>query len=267
MSRSRPIWAAVRAPSGRICPERLRHFVSRSATKQRSVRPMKDLRTEDDLRAAFEELSQGAPEAARVLPSAAPRAEQRRRQLHAWAPAGAAAAVVAIVVGLTVALSPDRGSGPPALGIRAGDLVGIQWQVRSVGGTSAAQTLVMEIEPNGRFFQNIGSCSALEGQMSIALTKLKIEHVRLSLGLCPIIPKETPLQQQQATALKAMLSGTVSWFAEDGRLTLRKDGVPAMVYTPFADSPAHTRQWTFHGVGISLPADWPSNAVRCGTPT
>src|SRR5215467_7106234 len=64
-----------------------------------------------------------------------------------------------------------------------------------------------------------------------------------------------------------MLSGIVSWFAEDGRLTLRKDGVPAMVYTPFADSPAHTRQWTFHGVGISLPADWPSNAVRCGTPT
>lgn len=229
------------------------------------MRPMNDLRTEDELRAALDELSHGAPEIADVLPAA--RADTNRRRRGRWAPVTAAAAVIAVAVGVAVGLAHNGRSGPPASDQTYGDVVGIQWQVHSVGGTPSGQGYGLYIEPNGRFGQNIGSCSSLQGKLSITRTQLKIDHVRLSLGLCPGVPtRPHPKQQQQATALKDMLTGTLSWSIENGQLTLRKDAAPTIVYARSPNSPAHTRQWTFHGVGISLPASWPANAVRCGAP-
>jgi hypothetical protein len=226
---------------------------------------MNGLRTEDDLRAALDELSLDAPAAADVLPRNLSGVALSRRRIRRWAPVAAAALVVALAVGLALGLSRGGNSAPSAVG-RASDLVGVQWQVASVGGARATQGFGLEIEPNGRFGQNIGSCSSLQGQLSITGTYLKIHNVRLSLGLCPIVPKATPLEEQETAALKSMLTGTVSWSIPDGQLTLRKDGVPTIVYARSRQSPASTRQWTFRGVGISVPSDWPLNAEHCGTP-
>lgn len=231
------------------------------------MRPMNDLRTEDELRAALEELSHGAPEIANVLPTTTADTQQRRRRLVRWTPVAAAAAVVAVAAGVVVGLAHNGRSGPPATSANTSDLVGIEWQAQSVDGAPAARGLTLKIEPNGRFWQNIGSCSSLLGQLSITPTELKIDHARLSLGLCPGIPATpSPRQRQQAAALKHMLTGTVSLSIQNGQLTLHKGGVPTIVYARSPHSPAHTRQWTFHGVGISLPASWQANTVRCGAP-
>lgn len=225
---------------------------------------MNDLRTEDDLRAALDDLSLDAPVIADLLPSTVGRRQWSRR-LRRWAPVAAGATIVALAAGLTVGLSRHGRSGPPAAG-HANDLVGVQWQVRNVAGSRIAEGFGLRIEPNGRFAQNIGGCSSLHGLLSITPTQLKIRQVQLAIGLCPIVAGSTRLQQQQSAAVKAMLTGTVSWSIHDGLLTLRKDGVAPIVYRRSANSPAQTRQWSYHGVGISLPASWPANALRCATP-
>jgi hypothetical protein len=226
---------------------------------------MNDLRTEHDLRAALDELSRDAPEIADVLPGIAVATAPRRQRLRRWAPVAAVLAVVAVAVGVAVALARNDHSAPPTSG-GPSNLVGIDWRVHSVGGTPAASRIRLKIEPNGRFGQNLGSCMYLQGHLSIAGTLLKIEHVRQSSGLCPYIPTPSSEQQQQAKALKDMLIGTVSWSIHDGQLTLSKAGVATIVYVRSPHSPAQTRQWTFHGVGVSLPASWQENAVRCSTP-
>jgi hypothetical protein len=68
------------------------------------------------------------------------------------------------------------------------------------------------------------------------------------------------------SAFRRILAGTISWSLHDSRLTLVKEGAPTVVYSHYGRA-GDLRQWTFQGVGISLPAEWPKNAQHCGTAT
>lgn len=213
------------------------------------------------------ESCQQVPTVAEVLPHPAPDQRHRARSVRWLAPASAVAVVLAVALVFVHNRQPGREVGAG----NSHGLVAVQWQVQAVGGSRTAQQLTMQIEPNGRFAQNIERCASLQGQLTITATDLKIDDVRLSVGSCPADPTQTRKDTDQATdiarALRHMFSGTVSWSIESNHLTLHKDGVPTVVYSRSAQSPASVRQWTFRGVGISVPADWPVNAERCGTPT
>lgn len=231
--------------------------------------PMNASLTEDDLRAALVELSQNAPAPADVLPDRDGVGRSRRR--YRWL-APAAAAAVAAAVGISVALIGHQPAGPPAAG--RGDLaalLGVQWQLRAVGGRAVVPELPLQIEPNGRFGQNLGQCSSLLGHAELTPTQVEIQRVRFSGGLCPA-PREAPSPEQQrraaatVKAVRGTLSGILSWAVRGRTLVLSRPGALALSYTRARHSPVRTRQWTFHGVGITLPRAWPKNALRCATP-
>lgn len=232
---------------------------------------MNALRTENDLRAALVELSQDPPTPSEVLPE---RPELRpRRRLPRWL-APAAAAAIAAAVAIAASMLGHGAARPPAAAGHLGALVGVQWQLRAVGDRPATLPLVLQIEPNGRFSQNLGQCASLDGRALLATTQIKVQRVRRSLGLCPAIPsaaRPSPAQRRRAAAtanvLGRTLRDTLSWTVADGRLMLFRPGAPALTYTRSPHSPVQTRQWTFHGVGITVPRAWPKNALRCGTPT
>jgi heat shock protein HslJ len=225
---------------------------------------MNDLRSEADLRAALDELSADAPDVSVILPSAdVPYSPRRLRWL-----AAAAAAVVVAAVAVAVALTRNN-STPPA-GRPPTALVGIGWRLQSIGGhpVTGRPNPTFYIKPNGRFYQNrLGPCSSVLGRLTGTPTALRIEHARLSFGMCPALyPKPGPAVARNNAALRHVLTGTLSWTLDGDRLVLRKPGAPTLVYTRSPGSPAHVREWTYRGVGITLPATWPANAIRCGVP-
>ena len=223
---------------------------------------MNDLRTEADLRAALDLLGDGAPDPADVVPTrTVPAASRRNRWL---APIAAAAIVVAVAVGVKLhASSPDA----PATPAGTGNLVAVVWQVDTIAGTAVPRGFTMQIQPNGNFWQNVGSCSSVTGDLSMTSTQLVVHSSRLTVGLCPITLPYIPAQQLASQQLRSLFTGTLTWSVSKRTLTVRGASGQMVTYTPIPGTPSHLRQWTFHGVGISVPRSWPANARHCGAPT
>lgn len=221
---------------------------------------MSTLRTEDDLRAALDTLSQGAPAVDDVLP-----ARDAQVPSRSWPRLLAAAVVVAGVAVLAVVLTRSRGTHPAASTGYDRDLVAVLWRVESIDGQPPGAQLTMRIEPNGRFHQNFFACSGLEGRLMISAHQFVVNVVRPIIGLCPGLLHTTQAPARAAVALRHVFAGTVSWSIAGDHLTLTKAGAPTVVYV--RTSPTALRQWTYHGVGISVPANWTRNAQDgCGTP-
>lgn len=224
---------------------------------------MNDLRTEDELRAALDALSDGAPDSADVLPRGSVRAAHRRRRLVWLAPV----AVALIVVGLAIGLA-QRGdhTSRPSGGGDPRDLVGVTWKVLTIDGQSPDQFLALKIEPNGRFYQGVGSCDGLQGRLRLTETELVTTSRRPSFGLCPVRRGEPAAERQTTATLGKIFRGSASWSLRNGRLTLSRSGAPTVVYGHNGRA-TELRQWTYHGVGISVPATWPKNAEFCDAAT
>jgi hypothetical protein len=230
---------------------------------------MNTLRTERDLQAALVELSDGAPDAADVLPSAAPQ-RASRRWLYRLAPVVAAAAVIALALTLVITGRPGTSSrGGPSGSSSNGatsDLVGIRWQVQTVGGKSADHGVALLIRANGWLDADYEVCGSVRAQFMISSSHLTFERQQLPPQACPEGHPLSNVSQMTIDAVDHMFFGTVSWSVRGDRLTLRKSGAPTIVYTRYPSVPATTRAWTFEGVGISVPASWPANHVRCSEP-
>jgi hypothetical protein len=194
--------------------------------------------------------------------------ERPRRRLSWWAPLTAAAAVAVVAVGVTVGLAHGRHH-PATTDTPVGELASINWQLTSLNGSTKLGGGYLWIEPNGRFAQSLPGCGAqLQGQLSITDTHLGITQTHLgSIGeSCPVLPKPQPTDPAYTAGVKALWSGSLSWTLRGAALSLTNTDGTTATYTRSPRSPARTRQWTYHGLGISLPANWPANATKCGTP-
>lgn len=224
-----------------------------------------DLRTEADLYAALDELSHGAPQLSDVLPDRWAGTRPGRKPGRWLAPVAAVAIVLAVVLGLVHwGATSNHTATPPASDVN--ELVGIEWRVQAVGATLTAPTGTLRIDPTGRFTQTVPPCGNVRGRLTAAATTMTIEQVHTILGLCPYIPHEPHTNPAAITGIRAMFHHVITWTVHDGHLTLHQDGLPDIRYVRAPGSPERTRQWTYRGVGISVPADWAANAQRCGTP-
>lgn len=102
------------------------------------------------------------------------------------------------------------------------------------------------------------------GELDVSPTLLKIAHVEHAIGTC--IQSRPAPSRTVVAALQKLFEGDLTWSVTGDRLTLRRAGAPTAVYQPEYWSATPSRQWLYRGVGISVPATWRKNALRCATP-
>jgi hypothetical protein len=228
---------------------------------------MSVLRTEHDLRVALVELGADAPSVEDVLPSRddAPHSEPKRARLGGRYLLPAVAVIATLVVAGVIATLPDGRRDQPPAGHDTTQAVGVWWQLVSISGRPVTAQLALQIKPNGRFQQFLGAaCESLYGQLEASPTLLKVTHTEHAIGSClqsPPAPSRTVV-----SALQNLFEGDLTWSVTGDRLTLHRGGAPTAVYQPEYWSGTPSRQWLYKGVGISVPATWRKNALRCATP-
>jgi hypothetical protein len=224
-----------------------------------------DLRTEQDLQAALDLLCSDAPAPAAVLlPIQAAAQRPVRRPWAGWLrPVAAALVVLAVAAGITFATSSQPAADKPMSGPNA--VVGVWWQLQRVNGqhhgTGGAS---LDIGVRGNFQQGLGLCEWVSGRITVTPSVLQLAHVRHVSASCIAVRGET--SRRFVTDLRRLLRGNVNWSVSANTLTLHAAGVTA-TYRPHPGSGTPSRQWTYRGVGISVPASWPRNAMRCDAPT
>jgi hypothetical protein len=198
----------------------------------------------------------------------APADDRPRGGRRMWAPAIAAAAVAALVLagvgtGLLRSQQPAATPGPVSA------LVGILWQSHSAGGAQRDLGYPLKIEPNGRFEQYLALCgSVLRGQLVIDGPRLTVTQAQVgdNGASCLMSPKINRRTRAVTELFTTLFTDTLTWTVHGDQLTLRNSNGLSVTYTRSAISPARTRRWSFHGLGISLPATWPADATQCGVP-
>ena len=225
-----------------------------------------DLRTEQDLVVALDVLCSDAPTVESVMPGAdkSSTSTKQRRLVAALVPVAAALATAGIAIGIVVAQS----SAPPADQHSPADsnsVVGVWWKLHQINGQDLNSIdLSFDIDVHGNFEQTLGGCEWLTGQVTVTPGTLRLDDVQHPIGDCSVA---IPLPHNATkTALARLLHDDLAWSVSDSTLTLHGSGVTA-TYTPYTLSGTPSRQWTYHGVGISVPASWPRNATRCSGPT
>jgi hypothetical protein len=225
-----------------------------------------DLRTEQDLVAALDVLCSDAPTIESVMPGteASATSTKHRRLVAALVPVAAALATAGIAVGIVVAQSsaPPADQHPPA---DSNSVVGVWWKLHQINGQDLnSKDLSLDIDVHGNFEQTLGGCEWLTGQFTVTPATLRLDYVQHPIGDCSIA---IPLPHNATkTALARLMHEDLVWSVSDSTLTLHGSGVTA-TYTPYPLSGTPSRQWTYQGVGISVPASWPRNAIKCGAPT
>jgi hypothetical protein len=195
--------------------------------------------TELDERLA-EALHKAVPQPPHDLDPAAIRTrslQQRGPLRRRFGPALAAAAVIAVAVG--VGISRSENPTGPASGGSPRQLVAVRWRVDTIDGERPGQYLALRIEPNGRFWQSVGTCTGLEGKLTIARTVLTVRTVRPMYGNCAVPVGQA--QQHFMRTLQSVFAGRIAWSVNGTQLTLRKEGAPTVVYIRAASpTPATT---------------------------
>ena len=228
---------------------------------------MSVLRTEHDVRTALVELGADAPAVEDVLPSRVDALKNEpkpaRRGGRYLLPAVAAITTL-VVAGVIAAVQDGRHDHTPA-GRDTTQVIGVWWQLVSISGRPVTGQLALQIKPNGRFQQFLGAaCESVYGQLDVSPTLLKITHAEHAIGDC--IQSRPALSRIAVAALQKLFEGDLTWSVTGDRLTLRRAGASTAVYQPeyWTATPSH--QWLYRSVGISVPATWRKNDLRCATP-
>jgi heat shock protein HslJ len=223
-----------------------------------------DSRTEQDLIDALDILVAGAPEPAAVMPpraraDAEEPARRRGRLGGRLLPIAAALVTAGIAAGLALSSS----SSPPAAPrVDPNALVGVWWHLQHVNGHPADTNyhqLSLDVAVHGTFRQDLGGCESIAGQLTITGDDLQLGQLQHQYGSCVTLDQPDPAITNR---LQRLLHGDVTWSVTGSTLTLRGSGVTA-TYTPYPRSGTPSRQWTYRGVGISVPASWPANSRHC----
>jgi hypothetical protein len=106
-------------------------------------------------------------------------------------------------------------------------------------------------------------CQSITGRITVTPSVLQLADVRHEAGICLAVHAET--RPAVAADLQRLLRGEVNWSVSANTLTLHAAGL-TMTYRPHPGSDTPSRQWTYRGVGISVPASWPSNRQHCAAP-
>ena len=191
---------------------------------------MIELRTEDQLCMALDDLSWDAPTVDQVMTHVAHPHGRRLR----FAPLLAAAAVTIVVVAGAWIYTASRQSGTASASGNPGELVNRVWKLQAIDGRAVNGFSGLKVESGGRFWVSWPLCDGIEAHAVVTPTSINLTGVRRTSGNCPAVPGVIRRWADTASRLEQVIvNGTLTWSIHGSQLTVSRPGAATLVYSPY----------------------------------